>query len=175
MKPKRLMALVTSLALTTAYDPFVHLTAQVAAPAVPSQPAIQAAALNISGTVVGNDRKIAVAAACLRLRNLNTNAIVDRAVSGGTGEFSFSASGPGTYLVEVVDCNNGSVLAVSDVLNLGALPVRLTTVVVLPSAVKAGFFSSTAVAVLAAASAAGVTVFALRAGGSTPAVSSPEQ
>ena len=125
--------------------------------------------------MVRSDRKAAVAGACLRLRNVDTKAIVTRTVSDGSGAFSFSASEPGTYVVEVVGCDDGGVLAVSDALVLASSPLTLTTVVVLPSVVTAGFFSSTAFLVLAAASAAGITALALKAGGSAPAVSSPEQ
>ena len=105
---------------------------------------------------------------------MDTNAIVSRTVSDGSGSFSLSSAEPGTHVVEVVDCADGSVLAVSDALDLAASPLTLKTVVVLPS-VRAGFLSSTALLVLAAASAVGITVFAIRAGTSTPAVSSPEQ
>lgn len=165
MKLKRLMALVMSIVLTSASYPFVHVAAQVAN---------QAAGLNISGTVVSAP-KTAVADACLRLRNVDTSAIVARTVSDRNGAFSLSALELGKYVVEVIDCENGGVRAVSDVLDLAASPLTLQPVIVLPSAAKAGFFASTAFKVLAAASAAGITLFAIQAGGSTPAVSSPEQ
>ena len=87
VKFKRLMALVMSIALTSASYPF----AQVANSVVPSQTAIQATGLNISGTVVRSDRKTAVANPCLRLRNVDTNAIVARTVSDRNGAFSLSA------------------------------------------------------------------------------------
>jgi Carboxypeptidase regulatory-like domain len=163
VKLRRLMALVMSIALTSTSYPFVSVAAQA-----PNQ----VTGLNISGTVIRSDRTT-VANACLRLRNVDTNVIVARTVSDGSGAFSFSASEPGTYLVEAVDCGNGGVLAVSDALNLAALPLK--TVVVLPDEVKEAFYSSTAFLVLAAASAAGITVFAIKSGASTPAVSSPEQ
>lgn len=168
MKFKRLMALVMSIALTSASYPF----AQVANSVVPSQTAIQAAGLNISGTVVGSDRKTVVANPCLRLRNVDTNAIVARTDGDRNGAFSLSAPQLGTYVIEVVDCPDGGVLAVSEALNLAASRT-LTTVVVLPTAVKAGF-SSTAFLVLSAAAATGLTL-AVLAGGSTRAVLSPEQ
>jgi hypothetical protein len=165
VKFKRLMALVMSIALTSASYPFVLVASQVAN---------QTAGLNISGTVVRSDGKTAAADACLRLRNVDTNTIVARAASDRNGAFALSAPEPGTYLVEIIDCKDGRVLAVSDPLGLPA-SLTLKPVVVLPSAVKAGFFSSTAFKVLAAASAAGITAYAVKAGGSTPAVSSPEQ
>jgi len=157
------VALVMMIALTSGPYRFVDVAAQALN---------QAAGSNISGTVIRRDRTT-VANACLRLRNVDTNAIVARTTSDGSGAFSFSASERGTYLVEAIDCGNGGVLAVSDALNLGASPT-LRTVVVLP-ADKETFYSSTAFLVLAAASAAGITVYALRGGASSPAVSSPEQ
>ena len=159
------MALVLSLALTSTSYPFVSVAAQA-----PNQ----VTGLNISGRVIRTDRT-PVAAACLRLRNVNTNAIVARTVSDGSGGFSFSVSEPGTYLVEAVDCGNGGVEAVSDALNVAPSPLPLNTVVVLPAEVKEAFYSSTAFLVLAAASAAGITVYAIKSGASTQAVSSPEQ
>jgi Carboxypeptidase regulatory-like domain len=164
VKLMRLMALVLSIALTSASYPFVSVAAQ--AP-------IQVTGLNISGTVIRRDRTT-VADACLRLRNVDTNAIVARTVSDRSGAFSFSVSEPGTYLVEAVDCGNGGVQAVSDALDLTRSPLGLKTVVVLP-AEKEAILSSTALIVLAAASAAGITAFAIQSGASTPAVSSPEQ
>ena len=163
MKFRRLTALVMSIALTSASNPFVHVDAQA-----PNQ----ATGLNIAGTVIRSDRTT-VAGACLRLRNVGTNAIVARTTSDGSGAFSFPPSEPGTYLVEAVDCGNGGVRAVSDALNLAASSLK--TVVVLPAEEKAAFYSSTAFLVLAAASAAGITAFAIKSGASTPAVSSPEQ
>ena len=150
-----------TIALTSGPYPFVDAAAQALN---------QAAGLNVSGTVIRRDRTT-VANACLRLRNVDSNAIVARTTSDGSGAFSFSASDPGTYLVEAIDCGNGSVLAVSDALNLTASPLK--AVIVLPADKE--FFSSTAFLVLAAASAAGITTFAIQGGSSTPAVSSPEQ
>ena len=162
MQLKRLMALMMSIALALASYPFVRVAAQVPT------------GLTISGTVVKSDRKTPVADACLRLRKMDTNAIVARTVSDKTGAFSFSVSEPGTYLVEVVDCGDGSVLAVSDALTLTQLP--LTALVVVPTtAVATGFLSSTAFLVIAAASAAGITAIAIRRQDPPQSVSSPEQ
>ena len=161
MKLTRLMALVMSIALTSAPYP-VHVAAQVATP-------------GISGRVVGTDRTTPVPNACLRLRNLDTNAIVARTVAAASGSFSFSVSEPGTYVVEAVECGTDSVRAVSDALNLATVPLELTTVVVISSVVQSSFLSSTAFLVLSAASVAGITAVAVGSGGSSPAVSSPEQ
>ena len=87
--------------------------------------------------MVQSDRKTPVADACLRLRKMDTNAIVARTVSDRNGAFSFSVSEPGMYLVEAVDCGDDGVLAVSDALTLAQLP--LTTLVVLPTTRGGGF------------------------------------
>ena len=171
MKLRRLIALVMSLAIGFASYPFVRLAAQVVTPGVPSQQAING--LAVSGTVAQSDRKTAVANTCLRLRKLDTNAIVASTASDPNGAFSFSVSEPGMYVVEAVDCKKGSVLAVSDALTLAQS--SLTTLLVLPTAVAAGLFSSTALLVIAAASAAGITAAALGRGENTPSIMSPEQ
>ena len=165
MQLKRLMALVMSIALALASSSFRPSLPRWQ-PAAPSQQAIQATGLTISGTVVQSDRKTPVADACLRLRKVDTNAIVARTVSDRNGAFSFSVSEPGMYLVEAVDCDDDGVLAVSDALTLAQLP--LTTLVVLPATAVAAFLSSTAFLVLAAASAAGITAIAVQAGEDHP-------
>ena len=101
MQLKRLMALMMSIALALASSPFVRVAAQVA-----RSFSAQATGLTISGTVVKSDRKTPIADACLRLRNIDTNAIVARTVSDRSGAYSFSVSEPGMYLVEVVDCDD---------------------------------------------------------------------
>jgi len=160
MKLERLMALMMSIALAVASYPFVRVAAQVG--------------LAISGTVVESDRKTPVADACLRLRRVDTKAIVARTVSDKNGAFSFSVSEPGMYLVEAVNCPDAGVRAVSDALTLARLP--LTTLVVLPTTTAAeSVFSSTAFLLIAAASAAGITAIAVGQGEDTPSVSSPEQ
>ena len=177
MKLRQLMAVVTSIALTGASLPSVAAAAQAAGPAGSSQQATQATGSSISGVVVRTDRKTPVANTCLRLRNVDTNAILARTVSDRSGAFSFAAAGPGMYMVEAIDCGDSGVLAVSDALNLAGPP--RATVVVLPStatrSTSSALLSSTALLVLSAASAAAITVLAVRAGASTQAVSSPEQ
>ena len=157
MQLKRLMALMMSIALALASYPSVRVAAQV--PTRRSLSAAIQARVDISGTVVRSDRKTPVADACLRLRKMDTNAIVARTVSDRTGAFSFSVSEPGMYVVEVVDCGNGGVLAVSDALTLAQLPTHNARGA--PHHRSRGFLSSTAFLVIAAASAAGITAIAV--------------
>ncbi len=106
MQLKRLMALTMSIALALASSPFVNVAAQVANPGVPSQQTVQATGLTISGTLLKSDRKTPIADGCVRLRKIDTSAIVGRTVSDRTGAYSFLVSEPGMYLVEVVDCDD---------------------------------------------------------------------
>ena len=107
------------------------------------------------------------------MRKIDTSAIVGRTVSDRTGAYSFSVSEPGTYLVEVVDCDDEDVLAVSEALTLAQLP--LTALVVVPATAVAAFLSSTAFLVIAAASAAGITAIAVAGQDPPQNVLSPEQ
>ena len=173
MKLKRLLALVMSLAVGFASYPFVRLAAQAPTPGVRSQQAINAKGLAVSGTVTKSDRNTPVANTCLRLRKLDTNAIVASTVSEPNGAFSFSVSEPGMYVVEAVDCKKAGVLAVSDALTL--TQSSITTLVVIPTAATAALLSSTALLVIAAASAAGITAAALGRGENAPGIMSPEQ
>jgi len=165
---KRLVALVISIALTSASSP----SAQVAQPVVPSQ-AIQATGLSISGTL--RDRKAPVADACLRLRKLDPDTIVGRSKSDRNGAFSFAVPAPGMYLVEVVNCDDDSVRSVSDALVVGTSP--LIVAIAVPTTLAASVFSSTAFLVLSAAAAAGITTAAIirGQGGNSGGVSSPER
>ena len=174
MTLKRLMALVMSIALTSASFPSVSAAAQVASQGGPSQQAIQVAGLSLSGMVVRSGTRVPVANACLRLRNVDTNAILSRTVSDRDGTFSFPVSGPGMYLVEAIDCGNAGVLAVSDAVELAGVS-RTTTVVLLSDLARSSFLSSTAFLVLSAASGAAIAALAVGGGGDAPAVSSPEQ
>jgi hypothetical protein len=153
---KRLVALVTSLALTSASYP----SAQVDQPVVPAQ-AIQATGLSISGTL-RSDHKAPIANACLRLRRLDPDTIVGRSMSDRNGAFSFAVPAPGMYLVEVVNCDDDSVRAVSDALVVGTSP--LVVAIVAPATLAASVFSSTAFLVLSAAAAAGITAAAITRG-----------
>ena len=125
-------------------------------------PAASASAVGISGTVLRDDGRTPVANMRLRLRNLDTSAIVGQTVSDGNGVFSFPVSEPGLYVVEAVDDDSG-VRAVSQPVKLGTSPI--TTNVILPAR-RMGAWSA-----LAAAAGAGLAVLVT---GGTTAVS-PEQ
>jgi hypothetical protein len=173
MRLKRLIGLVLSVAFAAATSPVAHVTAQAIPPVVPgARQALPAdSQLVISGTVVRSDRKTIVANARIRLRFLATNAVVGRSVSGSDGSFSFTVSQPGLYVVEVVDDHDG-VIAVSSALDAGASS-PLITAVVLPATRAALLFSSTGLAVLAAAGGAGILIAAIDEGPQN--VVSPEQ
>ena len=96
--------------------------------------------------------------ASIRIRNLDTGAIVQRSTSSYLGEFSFVVPGGSTYVVELFDKRTGQVLAVGPAVTVNAgeavgvivkLPARLPTL--------AGFFGNAAGAILSAAAAAGIT------------------
>jgi hypothetical protein len=96
--------------------------------------------------------------ASIRIRNLDTGAIVQRSTSSYLGEFSFVVPGGSTYVVELVDKRTGQVLAVGPAVTVNAgeavgvivkLPAKLPTL--------AGFFGNAAGAILSAAAAAGIT------------------
>jgi hypothetical protein len=96
--------------------------------------------------------------ATVRVRNLDTGAIVQQSTSSHLGEFSFVVPGGSTYIVELIDKKTGQVLAVGPAVSVEAgeavgvivkLPAKLPTL--------AGFFGNTAAAILSAAAAAGIT------------------
>ena len=55
----------------------------------------------------------------VRLRNARIGHIVDTQVTDRSGIFAFRAVDPGSYIVEVVDLDRTSVLAASQILNVG--------------------------------------------------------
>jgi len=175
MKFRRLMALGLSVALASASQQSFGLAAQVAVPVAPSQQADQPGPLRISGTVSKSDGKTPIANDCLRLRKIDTNTIIARAVSDPKGTFSLAVPGPGMYVVEVVKCADDGVLAVSDALAVTSSP--LTISIVVPTTLAAAVFSSTAFLVLSAAAAAGITVAVINRGqgGDSGGVLSPER
>jgi hypothetical protein len=103
----------------------------------------------------------------VRLRDARIGQIVARQVTDSSGMFEFESLDPGSYIVEIVDQDQASVLAASEVLNVGAgeaisavvkLPLRIT-----PSAGIFGNTTSSAAALAAQAAASGV--MAIRASG----------
>ena len=169
MKLRRLVALVVIMACAAAGEPGLRAGAPVAAgvQAAGSQQAV----FNISGTVLRQDGKTG-ADVRLRLRNVDKGTVVGQTVSDKNGAFSFPVTDPGLYVVEAVD-GGGSVLSVSSPIQPTATP--LTVNMILPATrTAAGFFSSTAFLLLAAAAGAGVVVRVINPGGNVTPVS-PEQ
>jgi hypothetical protein len=166
MKFKPFMVLLMSLA---AADPFA-----AAAQVIARDPSTQQSTVSttISGTVLRSDRTTPADGVRLRLRKIDTNAIVATTTSGKDGTFVFQVAEPAQYMVEAIDDGGQTVLAVSGLLNATTSP--LMTTVILSSSVKAvgAFFTSTAFLVVTAAGAAGIAVAVTQAGGS---VSSPER
>jgi Carboxypeptidase regulatory-like domain len=172
---RRVIALVVSTALASASHQSIRLAAQAQAPVAASRQADQAGQLRVSGTVLKSDRKTPIANACLRLRKMDTNTVVARSVSDQKGAFSFAVADPGTYVVEVVKCDDDGVEAVS-----AALAVTTSTLdiaIVVPTTLAATVFSSTAFLVLSAAAAAGITAVVITRGhgGDSADVLSPER
>jgi|SRR5215475_14418917 len=108
----------------------------------------------------------------LRLRNVDTGAIMGQTRSDRNGAFAFTVAAPGTFVAEAIN-NDGSVLAVGPSLNIVADPVCGN--VILPAgstkAAGAGFFHSAAFPILAAAGGAGIAAWAI----SSSQAASPEQ
>ncbi len=102
----------------------------------------------------------ALANASVRLRDARFGQIVGTQVTDQAGLFAFRAIDPGSYIVEIIDTNQASVLAASQVLNAGPgqaisavvkLPFRLP-----PFAGVLGTRPATLGAVTSQASSAGV-------------------
>ena len=124
----------------------------------------------ISGTVLRRGSRATVADVPLRLRNLDSGAIVGQTTSDKNGNYSFPLPAPGRYLVEAVT-DDGRVLAVGNELNLAGAAVVAD--VILPSG------ALLALLVLGIAGSAGVaawTVASLTGSANTgPTVVSPER
>jgi hypothetical protein len=99
-------------------------------------------------------------AAAVRLRDARIGQIVETQMTDSSGLFAFSSLDPGSYIVEIVGQDQTSVLAASQVLNVGAgeavsavvkLPFRIP-----PFAGLLGNSTPSAAAVTAQAAASGV-------------------
>jgi hypothetical protein len=110
----------------------------------------------VIGTVWRHDNS-PVSNALLRLRNITTGRIVMGTQSDAMGRFSFSAVGPGSYIVELVDAG-GSIRAVGQMFSVG-LGDTVATFIRIPSRAGwfDGFFTNAAAAALATAASLGVT------------------
>jgi hypothetical protein len=75
---------------------------------------------NVFSTIHGNAltaSNMSLAKAFVRLRNARMGQIVETLVTDDSGLFAFSAVDPGSYIVEIVDARQVTVLAASQVLN----------------------------------------------------------
>jgi hypothetical protein len=102
----------------------------------------------------------------VQIRNLKTGAPVNSMMSGSAGEFAFRDLQPGSYIVEIVD-PTGKVLGMTAPFSLGSAPMVNVSVVSVSSGLASsgrtagfslfGLGPVSSLAVLGAASAAGVT------------------
>ena len=110
----------------------------------------------VYGTVV-DARTNPVAAATVRLRNLQTHTIEQVATTSGTGEFAFPALPDVSYVVELVD-RPGHVIVVGDIVAAHAGEFS-TSLLVLPASVAgADLFHTSAGSIVLAIVGAGMTV-----------------
>jgi hypothetical protein len=111
-----------------------------------------------------------LAFAHIRLRNLDSGAVVSQTNADHIGEFIFLVANLGNYMAELFD-DHGDVLAVSDPLTVeGGQTVG--ALIVLPSRTPslAALFGNSAAAIVSAAAGAGITAVS-----ATGAPLSPEQ
>src|SRR4051812_37875642 len=142
MKLRRLVALVLTLAFLAQVQPTLHASAAAASPApqapvAPPSTIVGTAGLVISGTILRDGHPAAKVR--LQVRNLDKNTIAGRMVSDSKGEFSFTVTEPGLYIVEAVK-EDQSVIATGTPLTLTA--TQVTTQVILPGATAAALFFS---------------------------------
>jgi len=111
-----------------------------------------------------------LAFANVRLRNLDSGAIVSQTNADHIGEFTFLVASRGNYMAELFD-EHGDVLAIGDPLIVEA-GQTVGTLLVLPSRIPslAGLFGNSAAAIVSAAAGAGITAVS-----ATGAPLSPEQ
>lgn len=110
----------------------------------------------VTGTVVNHDNT-PIANARLRLRDITTGRTVQTTEGDGAGRFTFLGVPPGRYVVELVD-RHGNVLALGQMFGLGPLETVTTLIrLAASSSWYSGLFANVALAVLATASALGLT------------------
>jgi hypothetical protein len=145
--------LVLSSVITALVVPGVPLLAA-------SAPAGQVAAGTISGSARGASGQ-AMPNTTVQLRNVQTGQLLGSTTSGAGGEFSFTALGPGTYVVEIVNAV-GEVVGTSAAISLTATATAATVTVtasaepLLAAGGGGSFFTSTLGIVTLAAVGAGV-------------------
>ena len=111
-----------------------------------------------------------LAFAHVRLRDLDSGAVVSQTNADHIGEFTFLVGSRGNYMAELFD-DRGDVLAVGDPLIVEA-GQTVGTLIILPSRIPslAALFGNSAAAIVSAAAGAGITAVS-----ATGAPLSPEQ
>ena len=106
---------------TSAQEPVpVVMPPAVGAPAVNAQPVT---APTIIGTIVDAGRVMPDAS--VQLRNAASGRVVSRTIADETGEFTFTAVAPGTYVLEQVD-DRDRVIAYGEIFDLSPAQTRVT-------------------------------------------------
>lgn len=125
---------------------------------------------NVFSMIRGNAltaSNMSLAQAFVRLRNARMGQIVETLVTDDSGLFAFSAVDPGSYIVEIVDARQVTVLAASQVLNAGP-GEAVSAVVKLPffvASLSSIFGTSPATIGVVAAQAASAGVLATQVAG----------
>ncbi len=129
---------------------------------VGSVPAVALAAPQGPGQLTGSVRDAGdrpVANALVRLRNLDTCAIVVTTTTISGGAYAFTGVAPGSYVVEVIDAS-GQILSTSAALTVtagqGLSGVLVTLTSIAEKGALASFFTSTTGVVVLAAAGAGI-------------------
>jgi hypothetical protein len=167
------MTFKRSVALITAIGSLTLLAPPLRAVAAPAQQAVVAASdLTIHGTVVRGGNTVPNIR--LRVRNVDTGAIVGQITSDQNGAFTFTVPTAGLYVVEAIN-DDGKVIGAGEALNVvTASPTPFITTVVLSTGQPAAIFTSTALILLAAAGGAAITTIITGEGPTVPPVVSPE-
>ena len=157
------LVVVTAILMSAVFEP---LSAGQGAPPL-AGPTARLSAVNAvntdgpqKGLIVGqtlNFDRTPLAYARVRLRNLDSGAVVGRTGADRQGQFEFLVSARGNYVAELID-DTSHVLATGEALT-AELGQTVATVVVLPARAPsfAGLFGNSTAAIVAAAAGAGIT------------------
>jgi hypothetical protein len=155
---------VTAQQPGTSAAPAPRSTVARAAPARPEAPRIlPGTRSNAFGTIQGNalnSTNRALTDAIVRLRDARAGQIIGTKLTDSSGLFEFSELDPGSYVVELVDQQQNSVLAASQILDVGP-GEALSAIVKLPFRVPPlagvlGNSTPSAAVVMSQAASAGV-------------------
>jgi hypothetical protein len=152
-----ILARTAAIVMVVALLPAGHLVGAYAqTPEVRPGDTMRADAGRVTGTVVNHDNT-PVANARLRLRDVTTGQTGQITEGDQAGRFTFLGVPPGRYVLEVVD-RRDNVLGLGRLFSLGRLE-NVTTVVRLAASTRwySGFFGGVALAVIATATALGLT------------------